>query len=31
MMLSAAQTMKKASMSRFVSVFVDIDMISVGR
>ena len=31
MMLSAAQTMKKTSMSRFVSVFVDIDMISVGR
>jgi len=31
MMLSAAQTTKNASMSRFVSVFVDIDLISVGR
>ena len=31
MMLSAVQTMKSASMSRFISVFVDIDLISVGR
>ena len=31
MMLSAVQTTKNASMSRFVSVFVDIDLISVGR